>query len=294
MGKLIAQIAMLGAAACLTGCGGGGGGGPTADVTGRVLLVATGQPPAVATTVTVGGISSPTGTDGVFVLRRVPATAARIRVVSQGAATLTQPLPGLTAGRLNDVGDIFVADDAYTAVASGIVVRSDTGAPVAGATVRISGQVAVTTATGQFRITGLPDALGRHGVQAGLVRATGLEDKPLHFDPELAPSPPDNDLGDIVMSLPVGGVPGGPGTIIGTITLQGLTDHSGAIVTLVERTGDMVVEQGTTGPDGRYGFWVVPGAYRVQVRAAGFQPAAAEVDLVRPDEPRTVNLTLVR
>jgi len=290
MGRMVGLFLML----CLTGCGGGGGGGPIADLTGRILLVATGQPPAVTTTVTVGGVSATTATDGVFILRGVPASSSQIRVVSQGAATLTQPLPALIAGRLNDLGDIFVADDAYTAVAKGVVIRSDTGAVVAGATVRISGQVAVTDATGQFRITGLPNGLGRGAVPVGLARATGLEDKPIVIDPELAPSPPDNDLGDIVMSLPVGGVPGGPGTILGTITLQGLSDHSGAIVTLVERTTAMVVDQTTTGSDGRYGFWVVPGAYRVQVTAAGFQPASADVDLIRPDQPQTVNLTLVR
>jgi hypothetical protein len=209
---------------------------------------------------------------------------------------LTQALPSLTAGRTNDLGDVFLSDVGYTATASGRAVRADDLTPISGATVRLSGLVATTDANGSFRFVGpsqlLPVNLGGTGVVVGMIRATGLEDKPIVIDPPLGASPPDNALGDIPVSPPVGGTPGGPSNIRGTITITGQSNHSGVTVTLIDRGTSLPVATRVTEADGRYGFWVVAGDYTVRAEKAGLTPKQQDVTLVRPDVPVTVDLTL--
>lgn len=289
-----AALAALVVALC--GCGGGGGGAPPADVAGRVLLVSTNQPPDPPATVRVGGRSATTAVDGTFVLTGVASTATEIVVTASGAPELRQPLPTLAANTRTDLGDLFLSSQGYTATAVGRIVRVDTFAPVANARVRLSGQVQVTGADGAFRFTGLPVGLGGTTEPVGLVTAQGFEDKPISLDLPLGPPgnpPSDNDLGDIPISPPVGGIPGGPSNIRGAITVQGATDFAGTTVTLIDRSTGSTVATRQTASDGAYGFWVVAGAYAVRAEHVGFQTKTQDVTLQRPDRPVTVNLTLV-
>jgi hypothetical protein len=285
------------AALCATlfGCGGGGGGAPPADVSGRILLTTTGQPPNPAATVTIAGRSIQTLNDGTFILRGVASDSRQIQVTAQGLQPLTQSLPTLTANQVNNLGDIFLSDTGYTAVVKGRVVRADTLAELAGATVRISGQVTTTDANGTFTLTGLPVGLGGT-LEVGLIKAASFEDKPVRIDPPLGASPPDNDLGDIPVAPPVGGIPGGPTTIRGTVSLQGQTNLSLTTVTLINKSNGQTLGTQVTAADGKYGFWVPAGQYQVKAEHPGppaFQPQTKDVTLSRTDQPQTADFALI-
>ena len=278
----------------LFGCGSGGGGAPPADVQGKVLLVTTGSPPNPAATVNIGGSSIATSADGTFVLRGVSSASTQISITGTGIKTLTQKLPTLKANSVNDLGSIYVVDTTsdYTATTSGKVVRADTQAALQGATVLLNGQATTTDATGAFSFSNLPVGLGGPGIQVGLITAQGFEDKPIIIDPPLGKSPPNNDLGNIPISPPVGGIPGGPTDISGKISLQGMSDFSGTTVTLINKTTGATLGSGTTGSDGAFGFWVVAGTYTVKADHTGFKSQSQDVNLARPDQPQTVNMTL--
>jgi outer membrane cobalamin receptor len=70
---------------------------------------------------------------------------------------------------------------------------------------------------------------------------------------------------------------------------------AGAKVTLVRTTARGAILRTTSGPEGRYGFDVVPGAYRLRVAAASFAPYEQDLQLA-PGERRelTVRLALDR
>jgi len=282
-----------------SGCGGGGGGGGLpADIRGRILLVTSGQPPSPSATVTVAGASSvQTLADGTFIVRNASAGATTITVSAAGVTTLRQALPTLTPNAVNDLGDIFLTDTTYDADVDGTVVRADTLAPVAGARVRISGLSAVTDASGGFAIQDLPAGLGGPDLQVGIVTATGYEDKPLILDIPLGPTaPPDNlvnHLGDILISPPVGGIPGGPTTIRGKVTLQGQTIHTGTSVTLIRAADGQELGSVLTLQDGSYGFWVPVGQYRVRAERAGYQSQTVNANVTRLDVPVVLNIVLV-
>ena len=278
------------------GCGGGppGGGSPTATVGGRILLVGTGQPPLPSATVSIAGRSMVTNTLGEFDFTGIPVTPSpQITVTGQGIKTLTQTVPALEAGRDNDLGDIWVVDEngSYTANVRGTVVNAENFQPVANAVVTISGQRAITATNGTFQLLNLPVGLGGTGVVVGTIKATGFEPKDINIDPPLGPSPPDNDLGPIAVSPPVGTIPGGPFNIRGTVSQAGVSDMSFTTVDLIRKSDSQVVATMTTGADGRYGFWVVGGEYTVRAQR-GQLVQSADATLVRIDQPITVNVTL--
>lgn len=278
-----------------SGCGGGGGGGggTRADVQGVVLLTTTGQPPNPPATVNIGGIRRTTDASGNFLLQGVPAPATQMTITATGVQTLTQALPPLAARpALNDLGNIFVVPTGttYTAKVTGRVVRADTLEALPNARVLLSGQITLADASGLFRFENLPVGLGGPGVVVGKITATGFEEKTLFIDPPLVAG--DNPLGDIPVAPPVGGLPGGPTNIRGTIALQGQTDFSGVVVALINRADLKVLGSQTTGADGKYGFWVVAGQYTVRAERGGFQTKTQNVDLPRPDQPQTVDMTL--
>jgi hypothetical protein len=286
---LVASPLML-----VSGCGGGGGGGPVADVTGRVYFASTGSPPDPAADVRIDGSSAvKTLADGSFVIRGVPAAAKRLQVMATGAAALDQPLPTLTAGSLNDLGEVFLAasGDTYTADLKATVRRADTMELLNGAKVRISGHRLVTGADGSVSITGLPVGLGTAGTPVGMVTFTGLEDKVVILDLPLGPGV--NDIGDILVSPPVGGVPGGPRNISGKVSLQGASDHSGTAVRLLRKADGVELGWMATGADGVFGFWVISGNYTIKAEHAGYQTQSVDIVLPSPDKPQVVNLTLI-
>lgn len=289
------------AAGC--GGGGGGGGGGAATVTGRILLVSTAQPPDPAATVTVGGKSATTAIDGTFVIQGASEKATTMTVAATGVRSLTQVIPALAAGATTDLGNVYllmltdqmtlpdgtVVPATYTANVSGKVASADTGAAISGADVRVNGMRTTSAADGTFALSAMPAGLGRGSAQIGVLRATGYEDKPLVLDLELETGA--NDLGTILMSAPVGGIPGSPNTIAGTVTLQGVASAANVVVGLVDGGGSEVATV-VTAADGKYGFWVAKGSYTLRFTAPGFAMKTAAAEVLRLDRVVTVNVTL--
>ena len=278
------------------GCGGGGGALP-ADIVGRILLTTTGQPPNPAATVSVAGAPGvQTLVDGSFTIRNASSTATQITVTAAGMTVLRQQLPPLTPNSVNDLGVIFLTDSTYNADVDGKVVRADTLAPIAGASVVISGLRTTTDASGAFALSGLPVGLGGMGLEVGKVTAVGFEVKPVVIDLPLGPTvPPDNlvnHLGEILVSPPVGGIPGGPTTVNGRVLLQGQTVHSGTTVTLIRASDGVALGAVLTPDSGAYGFWVPVGAYQVRAEHTGYQAKTVDVSVTRLDTPVTTDITL--
>jgi hypothetical protein len=297
MKRNICELAVVLTALLLVfGCGGGGGGGgggQTSTVNGRVMLVGTGQP-LTGATVNIGGRSVTTTATGTFTVLNVPVTPApQMTVTAQGVRTLTQSVPLLTPNEVNDIGDVWVVDSTgeYTAVVTGTVVSAEDFQPVAGATVTIGGQRALTGANGSFRISNLPVGLGGPDVRVGRIFKQGFPLGEFIIDPPLGPSPPDNDLGAIPLATAVGPIPGGPFNIRGTISQAGVQDMSFTTVNLIRDSDQQTVGTMTTGADGRYGFWVVAGDYTVRA-TRGTATGSADANLARIDQPITVNLTV--
>jgi hypothetical protein len=243
--------------------------------------------------VRVGGQTVVTGATGEFQFSGVQVTPSpQIQVTAAGVKPLTQTVPALTPSQANDIGDIFVVDEAgsYTAVVKGTVVSAENFQPVANAKVTISGLQAITGANGAFTISNLPVGLGGP-IGVGTIVATGFETKTIIIDLPLGASPPDNDLGPISLSPPVGSIPGGPFNIRGTVSQSGVADMSGTLVSLIRKSDNQTVETFTTGASGAYGFWVVAGEYTVRAER-GALSKTADASLVRIDQPITVNLTL--
>jgi hypothetical protein len=286
----------------LGACGGGGGGGggaAPATVLGRVVVLS--GTPVSGVTVTIGGRQFVTGTGSIglgnFSLTNVPSDATTITVSGTGVKTLTQTLEPLTPNATNDLGDIFVIDAAdsetYTANVTGVVVRNDTLAPVAGAKVRLSGHVTTTGADGAFSFTGLPTGLGLAGTPVGDVTATGFTKSDITLGGlVLGASPPVNDLGNIVIAPVVGPTPDPPTNIKGKVSLTGQTDLSGTTVTLTLKSDGSTVDTMVTKADGVYGFFVAANTYTVKVQHAGFTDQQADVTLTRPDKVQTKDFTL--
>jgi hypothetical protein len=266
-------------------------------VVGRILLTTTGAPPNPSATVSVAGAPAvQTLVDGSFTIRNASSTATEITVTAAGMTTLRQKLPALTPNAVNDLGDIYITDTTYNADVDGRVLRADTFEPIAGAQVVISGLRTTSDALGAFTLKGLPVGLGGLGQAVGKVTATGFEVKPIIIDLPLGPTaPPDNlvnHLGDILVSPPVGGIPGGPSTIYGKVLLQGQTAHGGSTVTLIRVSDGATLGSVLTLADGSYGFWVPVGAYRVRAEHTGFTSQTVDATVVRLDSPVVVNITL--
>jgi hypothetical protein len=247
--------------------------------------------------VQIGGASFTTTANGTFLIN-TNTTATQLQVTATGAGTLTQPLPTLVATpQLNDIGDVFVTADGYTAIASGTVVRAADLTPVANATVRLNGQVKITGASGTFQFTGLPVGLGSTTDPVGLVTADQLENKPIILEFPLGAStgtpPAVNDLGQIQMVPLVGSIPGGPSNIRGTVDTPALADDSGTVVNLRLKSDNSLILTTTTNASGAYGFFVIAGNYVVETVRTGFQTATADATLTSPDTVVVKNFTLV-
>ncbi len=290
----------------LFGCGGGGGSGaPPAHVRGRVMLFDPaqngGQPSAVASaTVSIGGASIVTDSSGVFDFLSVGSDSTTLTVSATGIKALSQPLPALTPSgppqnATNDLGDVFVVDTAgaYTAVADGFVIRADTKAAIAGAKVLVSGQVAISASNGSFTISNLPAGLGGDQFNVGKITKDQFEDKLLQFVPVLGASPPSNNLGNLEMSPPVQGIPGGPVDITGKISLQGLANLSGTTVELRRKSDNSLLGSELTAGVGKFGYWVIAGQYKIVAVHTGFTTKSQDVTVGSPAIVQTINLTLV-
>lgn len=276
----------------LVGCGGGGGGGGggnNVQVTGRVLSVSTGSPPNPVATVQIGTRTGQTGaSDGLFAFQ-APIGSASVIVLSS-FPTFTFLIPALTAA--TDLGDLWIGTQTITL--QGTVINANTSDPIDGATVRFGGHVTTTNASGAFSISGVAYDGGSEFVFFGIVgkvQKTGFV--PADFNANQSPIAGIVSLPPIAIA-PVSdpNPPGSPGNLVGTVSLQGGGNPSGATVTLLD--GATPIRQVTVGTDGRYKIWAAPSStYTLRFAKSGFTTQDVPITgFISPSQVITTNVTL--
>lgn len=286
---LLALCIFMGA---LSGCGSGGGTSfAPVLVTGKVLLVETGQPPNPAATVNIGGPNSLTTATGDFSLMAA-SNATSVIVTATGSMTRTLPV-SLVANVTNNLGTIYLSNTGYTATVTGRVVTTLSGVSqaVGNATVTISGSQVKTGTDGKFTITNLPVGLGNTAGVVGKVTASGFEDKPITDLNLGAPlTAGNNNIADLVIATPIGTTPPPPYTIKGVVQVAG-KPVSGALVAIA--TGGSTLGTTTTDSTGTYFFWVVPASYTLTATnpsAGAMQTVSAQlISLDTPVTAPTIN-----
>jgi hypothetical protein len=258
--RLLVALLMVVAGTALTGCGGGGGGGGTTGITatGRVVWLSTGGPPTPPATVTIGGTSASTRSDGTFELS-VPSGSTTVRIDFQPNAgapvTFQFTVAPITADR--DLGDFYIGPE--TVAVAGQLVSSVDGSPVSGAVVQFARLTATTDSDGRFRIEGVPYDSQNTAAFLGIV---GSATRAGFFDQTFRAENPAQggvvDVGTITL------VPGDEGDIDGTpYNVEGFVTPAnraaGTVITLLQ--GGTPVRQFTVGSNGRFIFWVEPGQY---------------------------------
>lgn len=197
---------------------------------------------------------------GIFTAGSVAASGHVVAVVSDqaGVVDVTVETGGQPPGSVN-----------------GTVIDLETQNPIVGALVTISGRAGVTDSSGDFLVTGLnngPQTLTASAESQGYL-PTSVEVEVQGATALLAP----------IQLVPLSpGPPPPPGTITGTVTLNGSLPPGGSITVeaVNQATGPPPVYSATLTAPGRYGLLVPGGAtYTVTASATGFQPDSQTVAL---------------
>ncbi len=203
-------------------------------------------------------ISGGTDAEGGYIISGVPTgkvigTASADKFLSQTQnTTVVQDEGGATTPALNFS---LVPSDA-TAVVRGLVVRLGTQAPVPGATVTVGDKPPVTTdAKGQFEVAEV--TVGDRELK---VAAEGFID---HVSTIFVLP----DMGQLRIELATAEnqPPEPPATISGTVMITNRPDNSGATVEAIDLETLEVADTDVTDAAGRYGLFVPPGEYRINV-----------------------------
>ncbi len=285
-----------------TGCGGGGGGGggnpggSSVTVTGKVLSATSNTAPKSGAKVTIGGNSIATNADGSFSFT-VSSNATSATISATGEVTRTITI-ALKANQVNDLGNIFLADDGgtYTATVTGRVVTKVKGVtqPVGGASVTIGNVTAITTVDGKFTLNGLPVDIGSVNGIYGKVTAAGFAEKLISADTlQFALIAGANPIGDLLIAAPSGSTPLPPYTITGLVNVVG-SPGVGVAVDIALQGSGVGLGQIQTDATGHYYFWVAPGTYTITAADSGGSIKSVDItlpSLTAPVMATTINLS---
>ncbi len=208
-----------------------------------------------------GAVNGFTDATGLYTIGGIPATDVEALCQATGylAGTATMAITADADGN-NQPLDFQLVSGSTTITVAGVVLDLRTETPLAGATVEIDSQPAVTTdSDGLFsapQVTVGPrdivvTADGYNPYQKTITVTPGMADLRILLARE-SPQPPP-----------------GPYTISGQVTLIGAADNSGAVVTAFDK--DRAEELGRTVTDagGYYYLFVPPGRYRIEVTYGG-------------------------
>lgn len=238
----------------------------TGTVEGRVTDQQSGQPIANASVKFEGPgdveVEGFTDAQGNFVIGGIPAGPNNVTVGAAGYLVWTGNVDIVAdeAGE-NPPLEVQLLSGSATIPVRGTVVDIATGAPIEGATVTIADQTTTTEADGTFAFAGI--LVGEHEIT---VTADGYEE--YHDTVNVMPG-----MGQVRVEL-VGSAPNPPPpphNITGTVEVRNRPDNSGAVVSAYNLRLGMVMDEYTTGPDGRYYLFVPPGDYELRVTYDGQQ-----------------------
>jgi hypothetical protein len=281
---VLAALFLLCAVFLAGGCGSGGGGTDLQNqVSGLVRDSANSDNPVANATVTIGGKTATTATDGSFTIQgaSLGSTTAVVTAPSQAAQTIGFDTP-VTAGSVSGLiltlnigqirGKVLLAGQP---VENALVTESGTGFQIA------------TKADGTFLIESIPPGATSIVVVAPTASAT----KDVTVVNGLT------DVGNIVLEADANPNPPGPpgGTLIGKITLSDQTSATaGAGTTVFLLKNGVQVDQALTNSNAEYGFYALPGdGYSVLVRKNTYQDKQSDVfSITDPATPVRKDLTL--
>lgn len=268
----------------LSACGGGGGGfGGGAVLQGRVVLVATGNPPNPSATVEAGGRSTQTNTqEGTFQLS-VSVNTTQLIVRTPGLPQFTFRLPVLQAGQTYDLGDLYVGPQ--TVSVQGSVVNALTQEPVGEAEVTLLGQRAFTNPiNGRFTLNDV--AYDPEGIldPEGEIRRTGFIPRRFLVDQPAVGGV--IDLGEIpILPETDENPPAGPGNVQGVVIVPADTPV-GVRVDIYSPPDASVPNESVilAQPNGQFRLWLLPGNYRL-VFVKGTRTATRTVTVTSLETP---------
>ncbi len=171
----------------------------TGELKGSVIDSATGLPLSGAI-IAASGVKTYTASadaSGNFALSAVDAGGYAVSVSSAGYGTQTYTVT-IIAGTTTNLGNIALAINATTGTVQGKVTDASGGAPIAGATITITGSAtwtAATSADGTYKITGIaPGAITISADKTGYIAVSGTSTVTaggsVLFSPALSTTPP--------------------------------------------------------------------------------------------------------
>ncbi|MCE5239068.1 carboxypeptidase regulatory-like domain-containing protein [bacterium] len=212
------------------------------------------------THVATGGttqLSGYTDSSGQYVIGGIPIGVSTVTAEADGFVTSgsveTTVVQDAGGGVSPDVNLSLIPGTATVDV-SGVVVNTFTDARIPGALVHFGDVADVTTdSTGSFTVSAVP--VGTHEVT---VTADGYDD----YETSVSVLPGMARL-RFTMSPAAPDPPTSPYNLMGTVTLVGAEDNSGAVVTAVDTASGTTWATVTTPASGVYTMFLTPGEYRI-------------------------------
>lgn len=242
----------------------------TGDLKGAVNDSATGLPLPGATISASGAKNYTASADasGNFALSAMDAGSYTVAVSAAGYGTKTYTVT-IIAGTTTNFGGIALVMNATTGTVQGKVTDASGGAPIAGATITITGSTtwtAVTTADGSYQITGIaPGAITISAGMTGYHTASGtggiVAGGTIVFSPALSTTPPTETTG----------------LLKGTVADNNGQPLAGAAVSLVGNK----TYTASTGLAGEFSVSTMdPDTYAVSLSAAGYLSQSYSVTIL--------------
>jgi len=148
----------------------------------------------------------------------------------------------------------------------GYVLDAENSSPVSGAKVSIAKKEATTDSEGKFELSKVPS--GEQSVSISHPSYETYEGKVMIRGEEL-----------VFYIMPKGALPSLPFTIGGVVTVAGGQPAKEAVVELIDAGTNSIVAITYTDANGRYGFFVLPGEYKVRVKLNGYRTQERDVTL---------------
>lgn len=285
------KLGLFLAVALLAGCGGGGGGGgggtSKATLIGRVIWIETGSGPNPAATVRAGTASTLTDVlDGYFEFEtETGVTSATITFAPAVGSPVVRTFNFSSATGTVELGDLYIGPQVVTL--KGKAVDVSTSLPISGATVKIAGRTATTTANGTFSVANVAYSSKNPAVFLGLegsVSATDFFTR--QFNPPSLASAGVVQVGTIALT-PVGSQdpPPSPFDVQGSVTPANL----GAGASVVAKQGASILRRVTADATGRFTLWLPAGTFVIEA-TKGANHGQATITITDPTVIKNVNV----
>lgn len=276
----------------LVGCGGGGGSlpGQTATLVGRVLWIESNAATSPASSISVGSASTATDLiDGSFVIV-VPqgASSLTISYSETGSSTpIVRTFTFTSAIGTLDVGDFYIGPDVVTV--HGTVIDASDQLPVAGATVKLAGRTATTSASGEFNLLQVAYSFASPAAFGDLVgEVTEINYVTRQFSPPTVVTSGVVEVGALEISPTSFDVPPPlPANVTGTVLP--IIDGAGATVELLD--GITVIRTTTADGAGQFRFWIGVGNYTVRA-TNGLKTGTSPLQVTSINVQKVVNVTV--